>query len=166
MSIRRAVDADRTAIAELHAASWLDSYRELLSEEFLGEIHQRLGAHWAQVEIGEQDLLLLAEEQGEAVGFLFARDGEPVFINTLHVRPGHRSGGVGAQLMATAARHFREQGRQGAYLDVLTTNARAIAFYQRLGGIPGGVKEKLVGGSMLPNLRIDFPDLATIIAAT
>ena len=49
---------------------------------------------------------------------------------------------------------------------MLTTNVRAIAFYRRLGGVAGGVKDKPVGGRMLPNLRIDFPDLGTIIAAS
>ena len=128
-------------------------------------IHDRLGAHWAGLVLGAHDLLLLAEDEGEPVGFLLAWDGEPFWINTLHTTPARRSGGVGAALMAAAARHFREQGRTCAYLDVIESNHRAIAFYRRLGGVPGAVKAKLVGDCMVPNLRIDFPDLATIIAA-
>lgn len=165
MIIRPAVEADRAVIAGIHAASWLDSYRDYVSAEYLDAIHDRLGAHWAQLELGEHDLLLLAEEAGEPLGFILAWDAEPFWINTLHVLPRLRSGGVGAQLMAEAARRMQARGRTSAYLDVIDTNTRAIAFYQRLGGEPGAVKEKLVGDRMVPNLRIDFADLAPIIAA-
>lgn len=165
MNIRPAVDSDRTVIAQLHAASWLDSYRAYLSGEYLAAIHDRLGGHWAQLELGEHDLLLLAEEAGEPLGFIMAWDGEPFWINTLHVMPTRRSNGAGVQLMAEAARGMQARGRASAWLDVIDTNTRAIAFYQRLGGVPGLVKEKLVGDRIVPNLRIDFPDLATIIEA-
>lgn len=165
MIIRPAVDKDRQAISAIHAASWLDSYRDYLSPLYLGEIDERLGAHWAQLELGRHDLLLLAEDDA-ALGFILARDGEPCFINTLHVQPGRRSGGVGAALMVEAAGRMLAQGRGSAWLDVIDTNHRAIAFYQRLGGVPGPVKEKLVGDTMVPNLRIDFPDLAAIIGAS
>jgi hypothetical protein len=67
--------------------------------------------------------------------------------------------------MADAARRMEARGRDSAWLDVIDTNHRAIALYQRLGGVPGAVKEKLVGDRMVPNLRIDFPDLTPIIAA-
>ena len=165
MNLRPAVDSDRPAIARVHAASWLDSYRAYLSADYLETIHDRLGAHWDGLVLGEHDLLLLAEEQGETLGFILAWDGEPFWINTLHVLPARRSGSIGAQLMAEAARRMQAQGRTSAWLDVIDTNHRAIAFYRRLGGVPGTVKEKLVGDRMVPNLRIDFPDLAPIIAA-
>ncbi len=165
MNLRPAVAADRAVLAGIHAASWLDSYRPYLSAAYLATIHDRLGAHWAQLELGEHDLLLLAVEGDEPLGFILAWDGEPFWINTLHVVPGRRSGGVGAALMAEAARRMQERGRTSAWLDVIDTNTRAIAFYQQLGGVPGAVKEKLVGDTMVPNLRINFPVLRPIIAA-
>lgn len=164
MKIRSAEEADRPIIARLHADSWRDAYREYLSPGYYADLDQRLGRHWQELEIGVRDILLLAEGE-EPLGFLFARDGDPAFINTLHVLPGLRSRGTGAALMAEAARRMQEAGRTSAYLDVITGNQRAIAFYQRLGGVTGTVKEKLVGDRMVPNLRIDFPDLAIIIAA-
>lgn len=163
--LRPAVAGDRQAIVAIHAASWLDSYRPYLSADYLATTDDRLGAHWAGLALGEHDLLLLAEADGEPTGFLLAWDGEPFWINTLHTMPGRRSRGVGTRLMVAAAAHFRDQGRTAAWLDVIESNHRAIAFYRRLGGVPGTVKSKLVGDRMVPNLRIDFPDLRVIFEA-
>jgi len=164
--IRPAGETDRQAIAKLHAASWRDSYSDVIAADYLANIDANMARHWSGLALGEGDLLLLAERDGEPVGFILAWDGEPAWVNTLHVLPQHRSEGIGLALMAEVARRLQAQGRSGLYLDVLTTNARAIAFYRRLGGVAGGVKDKLVGGRMLPNLRIDFPDLGTIIAGS
>jgi len=165
VTIRPAGDADRQAIAKLHAASWRDSYADVIAPDYLAAVDANMTRHWSGLALGAGDLLLLAEAD-EPVGFILAWDGEPAWVNTLHVLPQHRSAGIGLALMAEAARRFRARGRSSLYLDVLTTNTRAIAFYRRLGGVPGAVKDKLVGGRMLPNLRIDFPDLGTIIAAS
>lgn len=165
MIIRPAGPDDRQAIANLHATSWRDSYADVISADYLAAIDDHMASHWSELKLGQLDLLLLAEIEGAPVGFILAWDGEPAWVNTLHVRPERRSCGIGAGLMAEVARRLRAQGRTGMYLDVLTTNHRAIALYKRLGGIPGGVKDKLVGGNMLPNLRIDFPDLGAIIGA-
>lgn len=164
MIIRSAGQEDRQAIARLHAASWRDSYSEVIAAHYLAEIDAHMARHWSEITLAKDDLLLLAEGE-RLLGFLLARDGEPAFVNTLHVLPGYRGEGVGAKLMAEAARRLQVRGRQSLYLDVLTTNHRAIAFYKRLGGIPGGVKDKPVGGAMLPNQRIDFNDLASIISS-
>ncbi|WP_338244590.1 GNAT family N-acetyltransferase [Aurantiacibacter hainanensis] len=164
MKLRPALATERQAVAAVHTASWRDSYRDLIDPGYLADIDRRMALQWEEKAIGADDLLLVAETD-QIAGFLFARGGDPAFINSLHVLPGQRSQGIGARLMAEAARRFLDAGSTGAYLDVLTTNHRAIALYQRLGGIPGAVKAKEVGGVMLPNLRIDFPDLRAIIAA-
>jgi ribosomal protein S18 acetylase RimI-like enzyme len=160
--VRPAVDADRQTIARIHAASWADSYREVIAPDFLADLDARMAQRWTEAAFAAGDLLLLAERDGEPLGFIYVRDGEPAFINVLHVLPGQRSNGIGARLMRAAARRLLAQGRKGACLDVLTTNHRAIALYQRLGGVPGAVKDKEVGGRMLPNLRIAFPDLTSL----
>lgn len=162
MKLRPALETERQAVAAIHAASWRESYRDLIDPGYFADLDRRMARRWGEMAIGADDLLLVAETD-RIVGFLFARGGDPVFVNSLHVLPGLRSRGIGARLMADSARRFRDAGRAGAYLDVLTTNQRAIALYRRLGGIPGAVKEKEVGGLMLPNLRIDFPDLEIII---
>lgn len=165
MKIRRAGQGEHEAIARLHAASWRDSYRQYIAPDFYADLDARLAAHWQALALGPDDLLLVAERAGEPAGFVLAWDGDPFWINTLHTVPAARSHGIGGALMAEAARHFAARGRTSAWLDVIETNHRAIAFYERLGGVRGPVKAKPVGGAMVANLRIDFPDLAPMLRA-
>ena len=165
MNIRSATDADCETIARIHAASWADSYRAYIAPGYYAELDARLAQHWSKLELGREDILLLAESE-LPLGFILVRDGDPAFINTLHVLPTRRSGGAGARLMCEAARRLQDRGRNAAYLDVIADNHRAIAFYRKLGGVPGAVKAKPVGDASVPNLRIDFPDVGTIIGAS
>ena len=164
MKLRPACDTERQAVAAVHAASWIDSYSALIDPAYLADIDARMAQRWCDLSVGPHDLLLVAETDCIA-GFVFVRGGDPAFVNSLHVLPDLRAMGLGTRLMAEAARRLQEAGTTAACLDVLTTNHRAIALYRRLGGVPGAVKDKEVGGKMLANLRIDFPDLESIIRA-
>jgi ribosomal protein S18 acetylase RimI-like enzyme len=60
-------------------------------------------------------------------------EGHRAWINLLGVAPAHQRGGHGRALMEEAERLMRAAGCAKLNLQVLTTNLKVIAFYQRLG---------------------------------
>ena len=162
--IRRAADADRPAIAAIHAQSWRDAYRGLLPDALLdGEIDAIMRHRWDEQAIRDEDAVLVAERRGIVVGFCATWDGESAYIDNLHVLREARSQGIGRHLLAQTALHFLGMGRERAHLHVVTANLRARALYLALGGQPGGFEDKDLYGTLVPNERIDWPDLARLL---
>lgn len=145
-SIRPGGPADASAVADLHAASWRTAYAGIVPATVLGDglVEQRreLWAIRLTVDYGEPaatPVLLLAERaDGELLGFcyLVPQPDERVLVDNLHVRPGLTGAGIGAALLA-AARDWTARVHAGAplYLEVLRDNHRAVAFYERAGGV-------------------------------
>ncbi|MFJ9519598.1 GNAT family N-acetyltransferase [Kitasatospora sp. NPDC101801] len=162
--IRPGTAADAPAVAALHSASWLSAYTGLVPAEALGdglaEERRELWELRLGVDYGEPantPLLLLAERAGELDGFAYLvpqPDGR-VLLDNLHVRPGLTGGGIGARLLAVGRAHVPDRT---LYLEVLQANTRAIAFYQRAGGVRTGDRIGwFPGGHRLPEYEYSFP---------
>jgi ribosomal protein S18 acetylase RimI-like enzyme len=163
--IRRAADADRPAIAGIHASSWRDTYRGILPDSLLDDrIDEIMRDRWATQPIGPSDAVLVAEEGEDIIGFAATWDGEPAYIDNLHVAAEARSRGIGRRLLAETARHFLAVGRSSALLHVVAVNLRARAFYLALGGRPAGIEDKDLYGTIVPNERIEWDDLNVLAA--
>ena len=166
MIVRRAGDGDRAAIAAIHAESWRDTYRGVLPDSLLdAEIDGIMAERWAAQPITPADAVLVAESEGAVLGFCASWDGESAYVDNLHVRADARSQGLGRRLLAETARHFLAQGRSRAHLHVVVANPRARALYLALGGRPAGVVDKNLYGTMVPNERIEWDDLALLARA-
>ena len=92
---------------------------------------------------GEGHLLLVAEEGGRLLGFLFAAERADYFtgerlahVEDLALDPGAEGKGLARQLMEAAERWARERGCRRVTLNVWAQNERAIGLYQRLGYQP------------------------------
>ncbi|MFL6075941.1 MAG: GNAT family N-acetyltransferase [Mycobacteriales bacterium] len=95
--------------------------------------------------IGDPDrLILVADAAGEVVGHLTGALSEgtayrPVTVATLaslYVRPTHRSGGVGADLVRAFRDWARDRGADRVAVTAYAANAAALRFYQREGFVP------------------------------
>lgn len=159
MNIRPAEDKDRPIIAEIHARSWQENYRDYLSAELLDEqIPTLMAERWKNAEIRAQDVVLVAEDD-QVQGFVAVWDDEMPYIDNLHVRSDGRSKGIGRKLLAAAARAAKENGRKAIWLHVVVGNDRAKNLYTRLGGIADGIDDKDLYGTMVPNERIIWRDI-------
>ncbi|GAB2732342.1 GNAT family N-acetyltransferase [Kitasatospora kifunensis] len=149
VSIREGGPDDASAVALLHAESWRTAYAGIVPAAVLadGLVEQR-GELWAirlTVDYGDPaatPALLLAEQaDGELVGFgyLVPQTDGRVLLDNLHVRPGLTGAGIGAALLR-AVRTWTARTHPGAplYLEVLRDNHRAVAFYERAGGVRTG----------------------------
>jgi ribosomal-protein-alanine N-acetyltransferase len=76
----------------------------------------------------------IAEQKGQAVGFLIARQVfDEIEILNLAVRPDSRRGGVANLLLREALSHGLKNGATKAHLEVRVSNAPALEFYKRNG---------------------------------
>ena len=125
MSVRPAAPGELETVRQL----WEELYGE-----FPARPHRR--KHWSDVEDDmrrylAEEVVLLAEEQGDAVGFAVAwPENERVgYVGLLYVRPELRRRGIGRALLAQAAQRL---DRPFVTLSV-DTDAEARSFYRRLG---------------------------------
>ena len=130
----RAADED-TAI-ELWRRSWQVAYPHLDFAARLDWWRER----WRN-ELVSTATIILAEADGEMVGFVTVDPGT-LYLDQIVVAPEHWRSGVGATLIAEAKR----LSPNGLDLDVNTDNARAIAFYRKLGFAITGAGENPISG--------------------
>lgn len=168
MAIRAASADDFKAIARLHADSWRDAYRGLLPDGFINyEMDGELERYWRDVALSEKDFVLVDESQnGDIAGFILVWGEEMPYIESLHVEPGRRSGGVGERLMRAAAEELQSRGFSTAHLWVMTGNPRARAFYERLGGHVTGEEPRDIFGYKALNYKVEWSDLSMIVNAS
>lgn len=107
--------------------------------------------------------LVVAEAEGRVVGMLVGsliystwRAGRGVYVVDLYIEAAHRGGGLGARMVAEAARIARAAGGTFVKLEVVAGNDRAKAFYRRLGFAPvEGDENYVLAGE--PFLKLSAP---------
>lgn len=134
-TIRAAQPTDAESLAHLHLDVWDDAYTGLMPQQILDDRRtavDRRVARWREILAGDETVLV-AEGPDGLIGLAAAGPGRDNDIDTelelkaLYVRASWWGTGVGYAL-------FREVvGDRAAYLWVLASNARGIAFYERQG---------------------------------
>ncbi len=170
--LRNATHEDASAITALHVASWRSAYRGVLPDAYLdGEAEAERGAHWDKTlsSLKPEDLVLVAEDADGLRGFIAVyRDAEPgydAYLDNLHVRPGHRGGGLGRRLLAAALSRTIADGAKTLCLWAFDQNEGAIRFYERLGGKPVEHGFDPFAGSNAAHTKIAWHDLPAFLKA-
>ncbi|MFC5667979.1 GNAT family N-acetyltransferase [Kitasatospora misakiensis] len=174
-TIRRGTAPDAEAVATLHAASWRTAYAGIVPDGALGdgladerrEIWElRLTVDYGGPESTPE--LLIAERAGDTVGFAYLvpqPDGR-VLLDNLHVRPGLTGAGIGGDLLDASRAHVaRRHPGAALYLEVLQANTRAVAFYERAGGLRTDARHGVFpGGHTLPEYEYTWPAVGSPVA--
>ena len=164
MNIRSFQPADRAGITAVQTASWQSTYRGMLPDHFLNhEVENELAGYWSNLETLPQDLVLIAEDSA-IKGFISIWCRPDPFIDNLHIMPQCKSGGIGSQLMAAAAKELVFRGHSGVYLWVMCNNGPAIRFYEKLGGVRTQTEHKDIFGHKVPCIRFEWTNLSIIPA--
>lgn len=170
VTIRPAVDADKPAIAGLLLASWQDAYAGILPEALIHDVAPvEIPKYWAGIDLSPEDVVLVAEDgTGTIVGFISvwcrkAGYDEP-FIESLHMAPDHRSGGIGRRLLSAGAEALIARGHRSACLLVFQGNRQAVRFYDRLGGARLPEAQTVMGRHRLMSYRVRWDDLPALAA--
>lgn len=174
-AIRAAVADDIPALVDLQVASWRDAYRGLMPDGFLdGDLLANRKAFWARkwATRHPEDLILLSERPDVGVvGLVSVEVGRPhrpraAFLDSLHVRPGLRGGGLGGKLMVAAADQLQSHEVRSLSLEVLTGNLSAIAFYRRLGGTLGPSRRVPFLGFNINEQDVLWDDLSALVSTS
>jgi ribosomal protein S18 acetylase RimI-like enzyme len=156
MKVRHSIPSDFQNNAAIHVESWKDSYADDLPAEFLiGQIDLDLLQHWSEIEKKSEDIVLVAEEDS-LVGFVAIWCRPIPFIDSLHVKPSHRSKRVGSALMQAAAKELIYKEHKSAYLWVFESNDKAIKFYEGLGCVQKEQAQKAVFGYKVLSRKIEL----------
>ena len=163
--IRPADVADAAALARLHVACWRGAYRGIMPGFMLDGLSvDPFAAHWGRALAAPEARLTHVAEQGERlVGFVasgpYREEGavraEVGELYALYLPPERWGEGLGWRLWRTAHEDLLRAGYQEARLWVLKENARARAFYERVGFElePGQWKSIEREGARLPEVR-------------
>ncbi|MGB0384214.1 MAG: GNAT family N-acetyltransferase [Ardenticatenaceae bacterium] len=172
MNYRRATPADVQQIALLHAESWRNSYRGMLSDEFLDRevVENRLAVWRSRLDSPvEGQFVLVAEENQRIDGFICVfgnyDDKFGALLDNLHIRPDKQRRGLGKELMSRTASWMEETyPESGLYLWVFASNEPAIRFYERLGAQMAGEKiEDEFGDKPVRALRYVWTDVERLM---
>jgi GNAT superfamily N-acetyltransferase len=127
-TIRRTTPADAETVTAM--------VREIAIHEDQAEQVQVTDEHWRQLLDRPEVIVLLAERDRDAIGYVSAvrqlhlwTGGDLLDLDDLDVRPGHRDAGVGRRLMAALAAPEQLLIRWGMEVD----DVDAQRFHRRLG---------------------------------
>jgi len=146
-TIRRAVLADSAALAQVHDATWRETYVGLMSEEMLDALTADARTEvWERILSGAGDFLAttyVAERSGMLVAFgscgeqrdeAFREAGYGGEIAAVYVLKTDQRQGLGTRLMQTMMTDLRERGLTPFTLWMPRENIPARSLYESLGG--------------------------------
>lgn len=143
MKVKQASEGDNERIKEIAEESFQASYSlSPLDIESIIEVEFTAGPLASRMD-DDGGMILVAEEDGELVGFVEARQhddrGE---ISWLHVAPTERGQGVGTELFEHALADLRERVVESVQATVLSTNQEGGEFFQQFQLEPDGQTER------------------------
>jgi ribosomal protein S18 acetylase RimI-like enzyme len=178
-ALRRGLPDDAPSITRVHQLSWESTYRGIVPDDLVDAVTTRdSSARWRErvvdpeldtfvVELSPAEARELGLDPrepgvvgfacGGAVGQLRAESSLPDdcgLVHTLYLRPEVGRQGLGRRLMEALHESFRARGLRRSCLGVHPLNARARAFYERLGyRVHGEEFSHVLGGAALPTLE-------------
>lgn len=155
---------DAEALARVHVNSWRETYSGLLPAQGLAAMDVRRHARRFRAQLmypPRGSVVLALEERGGLVGYGEAISGGAgeSEVHTLYLLRAAQGVGLGRELLGALARALAGGGARSAFIWVLSTNVRARAFYEHLGGQVGPSRPVAGWGPGLMETRYDWPDI-------
>lgn len=173
-ALRHATPQDAAAIAEVHVASWHETYAGLVPDEMLAALSvEARSQNWSRM-LGDLPAFQLgavfvATSSDGIVGFGacgpqrddgLAAQGLSGEIGSVYVRRFHQGRGLGAALMKAMFAALHDAGHDAASLWVLVDNAPVRNFYERMGGTALGEKGEQRGETILREVAYGWRGLS------
>ncbi len=159
--IRRGRGADSRAMGRIYCLAWQKAYQGMVPQEFLdGLTEENCAPDPVKVDQGNS---FVDERDGEVAGLVnygaLRENAEENLgeIRSIYVLPGHWRAGVGTALFRAACDALRQMGYAGAVVWTLKQNARARAFYVRMGMRADGMERAIsIGSAEVKEVRYEI----------
>jgi ribosomal protein S18 acetylase RimI-like enzyme len=181
-AIRPARPEDADPIAQIHVATWKQTYKDLIPPQAMvaANLAHRLEMWRGLLTIESLDkgyCAFVAESHAHALsGFVLVgpqRSKRPEFepypgeIMALYVMKDAQRRGLGRRLLSAGANELLAMGLDRASAWILSANANARGFYERMGGREIATQtETRHGGVPLEEVAYGLDDLGAIVAST
>lgn len=156
MIIRKAKFKDAQAIAKVHVDTWRTTYEGIIPTEFLNKLDysERKDSWMNNIMRTENVVFVFENEEGQIIVFADTsrryNNLEPISIDltSLYLLETYQGRGIGKLLMKTLFEHYKDQGYDKVYVDVLSDNNTRY-FYEYFGAkFVRNIKIK-IGGKIL-----------------
>jgi GNAT superfamily N-acetyltransferase len=127
--IRPAGPDEAMAIAKAHVRADRETYQPIFGLHFQEVDIDGSQLRW-DTALGAGDVLLVAEEDGEIVGFAHAT---PTWMSSLYLLASHQRRGLGLALLLMLCEWLQARGVTEIGFKAVTNNTNAIAFYEAVG---------------------------------
>jgi L-amino acid N-acyltransferase YncA len=165
-SIRRAKREDAAAIARVQVVTWRTTYAGLVPESYLAAMNpEELARMWNLLIEAGKDFFHVVEDESGVFGFISGGPiREPVGdydaeLHTIYLLHEHQRSGTGLLLVETLVRDLLGAGFRSMVVWVLAQNP-AVHFYKRLGAIEISRRTVEIGGALLDDRVLGWPDLS------
>jgi len=153
--IRGGCKDDSLAMGRVYCEAWKSAYVGIVPQDFLDALTPEMAAPPAE-RIAPENCRVY-EDGGEVAGLInFVPSGDEGEIRSIYVLPTCWKGGVGRRLFSEACGALREAGCGKVFLWVLTENASARGFYERMGMSPAGEQTITIAGKELSETRYEM----------
>lgn len=170
ISIRTAKAEDAGAIAHVHVESWKTTYSGIVPEAYLAGLDELLRTKLWQEWLAADSLVLVAEKNGQVVGFANAGanrealEGCDAELYAIYLLQDAQKRGVGTALLRAIAQILTERGFKSMVVWVLEKNP-ARSFYERMGSRVATSKVIEIGGAKLMEVAYVWPELRRLLQA-
>lgn len=161
---------DAQALAEVHVATWRETYRGLLPDSFLDRMSVPVNTRRfskSLVTPAEHEITLAAADRAGIVGYAAGgpsrtRIPGEAEVTTLYVLRAHQGHDLGRALLTAAARVFADQGATSLMISVLRDNLPARGFYEHLGGQADAPRKEPGPGGLMYEVSYRWADIRTL----
>lgn len=139
MVIRDAVDNDIDNIAKLYISNWKETYKGLLSEDYLDGLTQEYGVKKWLKYFKEGSRIFVAYEENEFLGFVACKKDDDEehywYLDSLHVTKASRGKGIGTKLIYKVGQYALKHGYKCMSICIVKGNDNAKMIYEKLGAV-------------------------------
>lgn len=131
-TVREATPADVVGIRDVATKAWYDTYLNIYAATTVNELLTAAYNEQHLLKRLKEQLFLVAEEEGEIVGFANFINGSELFLSAHYIHPKAQRKGYGTALLEKGLEHFKGQ-YDAVYLEVDNQNEEGVEYYRQQG---------------------------------